>query len=247
MENLAVVLSGGAGRGGFHLGVLHFLEESNIEIKAYSGTSIGAIIAVSHASGVCAKEQMKIFSSKEAKQSVKFNFFKKGLLKINPDNKIINHLLPIKNLEHIKKEVFVNAYDIKEKKLHYFKSGNALNLCLASSALIPLFKPIKYENMQLIDGGYFDNLPISPLENKNYNILGVDLMPKKQRALKKPTLIRKIKAKIFEQRIKNLKYSLNHFDYYLTNSQLHHINMYSFKYINESFNLGYKTAQKAFK
>ena len=45
--NLALALGGGAARGAFHLGVLHFCEENNIEIVAYSGSSIGSIIACS--------------------------------------------------------------------------------------------------------------------------------------------------------------------------------------------------------
>ena len=64
-NNLALALSGGVARGAFHLGVLDFCEQHNIDIKAYSGSSVGAIISASHASGVKAKEQLKIFSSKE--------------------------------------------------------------------------------------------------------------------------------------------------------------------------------------
>ena len=94
-NNIAFVLGGGAARGAFHLGVLDFCEQHNIDIKAYSGSSIGAIISASHASGIKAKEQLKIFSSKDIKQTLKFNFFRNGLLKIDSSNKIIKELLPI--------------------------------------------------------------------------------------------------------------------------------------------------------
>lgn len=96
---LGLVLSGGAARGAFHLGVLQFLEEQNIKIDVYSGSSIGAIISVSHASGISAKEQLKIFSSNDIKQVLKFNYLNKGLLKIDTKHQILNELLPIKNLE----------------------------------------------------------------------------------------------------------------------------------------------------
>ncbi len=55
-NNLALALGGGAARGAFHLGVLDFCEQHNIDIKAYSGSSIGAIISASHARGVRAKK-----------------------------------------------------------------------------------------------------------------------------------------------------------------------------------------------
>ena len=177
--NLALVLGGGAARGAFHLGVLHYCEVNNIEIQAFSGSSIGSIISCSHASGINAKEQLKIFSSKEIKEIFKFNYFKSGLLKIDSSKEIIKELLPISKIQDIPKPVFVNAYDLKKKELHYFNSGDTITLCMASSAIVPLFKPIKYNNMNLIDGGLFDNIPIKPLENKNYDILCVDLFPKK--------------------------------------------------------------------
>ena len=77
INNLALVLSGGAARGAFHLGVLSFFEQHNIEIKAYSGSSIGAIISASHASGISAKEQLRIFSSKDIRQKKKIIVSKK--------------------------------------------------------------------------------------------------------------------------------------------------------------------------
>ena len=162
-NNLALALGGGAARGAFHLGVLDFCEQHNIEIQAYSGSSIGAIISASHASGVKAKEQLKIFSSKEIRQALKFNYFRNGLLKIDTSNKIIKELLPIEKLENIPKPVWVNAYDLRKKELHYFNSGDTITLCIASSALVPIFKPVSYEGMYLIDGGLFDNIPIKPL------------------------------------------------------------------------------------
>ena len=71
-DNLALCLGGGAARGAFHLGVLDFCEQHNIDIKAYSGSSIGSIISASHASGINAREQLKIFSSKELRKSHKY-------------------------------------------------------------------------------------------------------------------------------------------------------------------------------
>ena len=50
-----LVLSGGAARGAFHLGIIEALLENGVEIEAISGSSIGAIIGVSLAAGVSPK------------------------------------------------------------------------------------------------------------------------------------------------------------------------------------------------
>lgn len=246
-DNLAVILGGGAARGAFHLGVLDFCEEHNIEIKAYSGSSIGAIISVSHASGISAKEQLKIFSSNDLKHALKFNYLKNGILRIDPTNKIIKELLPIDKLENIPKPVWVNAYDLKKRKLHYFNSGDTVTLCIASSALIPLFKPVSYEGMYLIDGGLFDNLPIKPLENKGYNIYTLDLFAKeKNYKLHKVNPLRAIKRTLFKQLYSNNKYTLENTQYYLGNIGIKNYSLFTFKEMNECFKLGYKEAQNHF-
>ena len=247
INNLAVALGGGAARGAFHLGVLHYCEENNIEIKAYSGSSIGAIISASHASGIKAKEQLKIFASKDVRQALKFNYFRNGLLKIDSTNKIVKELLPIEKLEDIPKPVYVNAYDTKEKKLHYFNSGDTVSLCMGSSALIPIFRPVKYEGMKLIDGGLFDNVPIKPLMNKDYHIFSVDLFPKQHsHTTKRLNPIKAIKRKFLKQLHENHKHSIAHTNQYLGSQHIRGFSLFTFKELEECFNLGFKEAQNHF-
>lgn len=246
-NNLALVLGGGAARGAFHLGVLDFCEQHNIEIQAYSGSSIGAIISASHASGIKAKEQLKIFSSKEMRQTLKFNYFRNGLLRIDASNKIIKELLPIEKLEDIPKPVWINAYDLKKKKLHYFNSGNTITLCIASSALVPIFKPVSYEGMYLIDGGLFDNIPIKPLLNKNYDIYSVDLFAKEHKTIiKKSNPLKEIKKSLFKQLHENHKYSMENTNYYLGSPHIRNFSLFTFKELEECFKLGIKEAQNHF-
>ena len=247
LNNIAFALGGGASRGAFHLGVLDFCEQQNIDIKAYSGSSIGAIIAASHASGIRAKEQLKIFSSKDVKQALKFNYFKNGLLKIDTSNKIIKELLPIEKLEDIPKPIWLSAYDIKKKQLHYFSSGDTVTLCMASSALIPLFKPISYEGMYLIDGGLFDNLPIKPLQNKGYDIHTLDLFAKESKiGIKNKNPIKNIKRLLFKQLHQNHKHSIENTNYYIGTHHIRNFSLFSFKELDECFKLGFKEAQKHF-
>ncbi len=246
-NNIALALGGGAARGAFHLGVLDFCEQHNIEIQAYSGSSIGAIISVSHASGITAKEQLKIFASKEIRQALKFNYFRNGLLKIDSSNKIIKELLPIKKLEDIPKPVWVNAYDLKKKELHYFNSGDTITLCIASSALVPIFKPVTYEGMYLIDGGLFDNIPIKPLQNKDYDIYCVDLFAKEHKTtIKKPNPLKKIKKSLFKQLHENHKHSMENTNYYLGSPHIRSFSLFTFKELEDCFKLGFKEAQNHF-
>lgn len=246
--NINLVLSGGAARGAFHLGVLHFMEQHNITINAYSGSSIGSIISVAHASGISAKEQLKIFSSSDIKKALKFNYFRKGLIRIDKEHKILKELLPIHNLEDLKTEVFVNAYDTKRKQMHYFNTGDSHLLCMASSALIPLFKPITYHNMNLIDGGLIDNIPITPFKNCTDPVLSIDLLPRKEiTSHKRFNPIKKLKRKIFKRHIDNANLSRQQTDLYLTTPKLLHYQMFTFNGLDELFQLGLHEAEHFFK
>ncbi|WP_258238898.1 patatin-like phospholipase family protein [Arcobacter sp. CECT 8985] len=246
-DNFALALGGGAARGAFHLGVLHFCEQHNININAYSGSSIGSIIASSHASGVRAKEQLEIFTSKDLKKIFKFNYFRNGLFRIEQTSKIVEKLLPIKRLEELKKPVYICSYDLREKKLHYFEKGDILPLCLASSALIPLFRPIKYENMSLIDGGFFDNIPIKPLENKDYEIITIDLLPKREFTIsKKFNPIKIFKRNFLKTLYENHSYSIKFSNHYLTSAHIRSFSLFTFKQLEDCFNLGFKEAQNHF-
>jgi len=246
-KKFAIVLGGGAARGAFHLGALHFMEEHNIQIDAYSGSSIGAIIAASHASGVKAKEQLRLFSSKKLKSALKFNYFKNGLIRIQRDHEILNEILPIHRLEDIPKKVYITAYDLKKKKLHYFDKGDTHILCMASSALIPLFKPISYKNMYLIDGGLFDSVPIKPFDKKIYKTLAIDLFPKSGNLeKKKKNPIKVLKKKLFTQLYENHIFTIENTNQYLSTLELRDYSMFSFKELDECFKLGYKEAKKHF-
>jgi NTE family protein len=243
-----LVLSGGAARGAFQLGVLHFMEEQGITIDSYSGSSIGSIIATSHASGVSAKEQLKIFSSKELKKVLKFNYFRKGLIRIDTNHPILNELLPIKTYEEIPKKVFVSAYDTRKKELHYFDKGDTHQLCMASSALVPMFKPIKYKNMNLIDGGLIDNLPVRPLLDGEHTIYSIDLLPRRHKLTPKKDFnpIKIAKKKIFSHWFDNVNYAIAHSDHYITNQRILSFKMFTFNELNDCFNFGYKEAPKHF-
>lgn len=248
-KKLALALGGGAARGAFHLGVLHFMEENSIQIDAYSGSSIGAIIAASHASGVKAKEQLKIFSSKDLKKALKFNYFRNGLIKIDSENKILDDLLPIKKIEDIPKKLFVTAYDLKKRKVHYFDKGDTHILCMASSALIPIFRPISYNGFYLIDGGLFDLVPIKPfLKNEfkdKYEVLALDLFPKSKNKKKlKLNPFKMLHKKLFSQLYENHKFSISNADYYLTSQDIKKFSLFTFKELDDCFNLGYKTTKK---
>lgn len=239
---VSVSLSGGAARGAFHLGVLQALDDLHVNITALSGASIGALISASYASGVSPKKQLELFKSKAFKDSIQFNFFKNGIFKIDENNPVYDDLLPYKNFEELPIPVYVNAVDLNAGKMHTFNSGCIKSACLGSTALTPLFRPIPYQEMLLSDGGFMNNLPVTPLMQYGDLILGSNVMPI---VTKKPQGIWKItKRSLFMLTQSNVVNHLDQCDIYITSEKLLRYKLFKIEHLDAMFALGYESAQE---
>lgn len=236
--NFSLVLSGGAARGAFHLGVLQAIDELGIKIKYISGSSIGALIGASYASGVSPKEQIEIFNSKEFKKTIKFNYFRGSLARINYDEKLFNRLLPIKKLEDMYTKCFISTTDLIHGKNVIFDKGNTHKICMASCSIVPLFKPIYYDGKRLADGGITDNLPSSLLEQYSLPIIGVDLHPLNIDT--KNSFLSLFRRAVFLLWKISAVENINRCDFYITDSNLSSYSMFKQKNFTQLYKMGYK-------
>lgn len=236
---ISLALSGGAARGAFHLGVLQALEENMIEPVAISGSSIGAIIATSYAAGVSPLDQLDIFRSKAFKKAFKFNFFKSGLLRIDRQQSILRELVPIDDISQTDIKLHITTIDLESGHIVRFSEGDAMTLCIASAAVVPLFHPIRYRNYQLVDGGIMDNLPVTPLQAYGFPIFGVDLHPDQKGFT--DTMGGIIKRTIFLMWRASVQSQKKACDLYISHPDLSRYSLFRFKNLKEMFQLGYET------
>lgn len=174
---ISLALSGGAARGAFHLGAIQALYQNGYEIKAVSGSSIGAIVGVGIAAGKSPRELLDIFASKSFRKVIRFNPFGEGIFRINQRAAILREIAPEERLEELSIPVFVTTVASETGELRRYSSGECIPLLIASAAILPLFEPVIYRGEKLIDGGIFDNLPVEPLLDLPYPILGINLNP----------------------------------------------------------------------
>ncbi len=233
-----LVLSGGAARGAFHLGVLEAMDRLGFEIERISGSSIGAIIATSYASGIAPKEQLEIFYGDEFKKIFKFNYFNRGLFRIDEHQAIIEKLSPVKKLEDLSIPVYIAAIDLISGEVLYFNKGDSSMLCIASCSLVPLFKPVNYLGYELVDGGIMDNLPISPLLGFGEPIIGVDLHP--MQIGFKNSLLGILERSMFLGWRASVKPQIKNCSLYISDGSLSDFSLFSFKKLQKMFDLGYE-------
>lgn len=242
-REIALCLSGGVARGAFHLGAISVLEEAGIEIKAISGTSIGALIGASLGCGRSAQEIFEVIKSKEFKTVFKYHFFKGYLFELDQHAKVVEKLVDVTAFEKLSTPLSVCVCNVEDESALYFNRGESLkDVVLASCSLSPLFKPVEYKNRLLIDGGVVDNFPVEQLQQYDYPVVGVNLYPK----------IRKIPTSIFGwlkwlvhtgwQSRYHQKADLC--DFYLCSLELNNIRAFSFKDLDKAYALGQKEMKR---
>ena len=157
---IALSLGGGGAKTFAHLGVLDALKKHNIPIDFLVTCSAASVIGVLYNSGVSSEEIKKEFKKKRkwlyiARRSI----FKRVLEKFIKKRNIVN-------IENLKIPMSIVAVDLKSGKEVIFENGDPLLIPLGSSAYPGIWKPVKYKDYELIDGGVLNPDPANIARNK---------------------------------------------------------------------------------
>lgn len=172
-KKIGLVLSGGGARGFFHMGIIKALQELNIEVKEIAGTSVGAIVGSMYAANP------KIDFEKIA-QDLDFLELIQMMALVNTKDstknleKFLKKYIGTENFSDLKIKFKFNATDINQREEIIFDNGKIFPAIIASISIPGLFKPLKYEEKFLVDGGVSNNIPIT-LIDKPKKILVSDI------------------------------------------------------------------------
>ncbi len=172
-----LILSGGAGRGIAHLGVLKAVEELGFEVEAISGSSAGAIVAVFYAHGYSPQSMLSIVKRTRWLSLFRPRLPRRGLFSLTRGERYLREFIEVEKIEDLEKKVFICATDILSARSLYFSEGDLVPILLGSCALPGIFEPVRYGEYLLIDGGVMNNLPVEPLEKLSTLKIGVDVNP----------------------------------------------------------------------
>ncbi len=192
---LAVVLSGGGAKGAYEVGVWKALRKMHIKYDIITGTSIGALNGMMMTQNefyrcirlwkninydVLYDDFKKITSSKEMYLEYLNKIFDGGI-DTNKIEQIINEHYKPNKLYNSKIGFGVVSFNLSTRKVVYSTKKNTRpdklkKYILASATCFPFFKPTKIGTDVLVDGGYYDNLPINlAVELGATEIIAVDL------------------------------------------------------------------------
>lgn len=165
-KNIALVLSSGGARGLAHIGVIDELTKDGFQISAISGSSIGAVIGAFYACGkleeyaewVCKLDRLDVF------KLIDFTFSSNGFIRGERVFKTLQEFIPDCHLEDLNIPFAAVATDLKNKKEIVMTKGSMYDAIKASIAIPTVIKPQKYGNLELIDGGVTNPIPVDKVK-----------------------------------------------------------------------------------
>ncbi len=198
--NYGIVFGGGGAKGAYEIGVWKALNELNIPIDTVVGTSVGALNGAMMVQGdyeLACTMWNELTMSGIVNFGLEVDLSKKTNLSLASIMKSVKHLVisggmdvsPLKALAY----KVVDEKKIRESKMDFgivtfsltdFKpvnlfikdipEGMLIEYLLASSCF-PTFQPQIIDNKRYIDGGIYDNIPVSLLIGKCTHIITVDV------------------------------------------------------------------------
>lgn len=172
-----LVLSGGGARGIAHIGAVKALMEAGFQPDVISGTSSGAFVGAMLAYGYTPDEILELILKTNFTRYLRLGFSLGGLLHMDRLENLFCKYIPENSFEALKIPLIITATDILAGEEVHFRSGSLAKPIMASCCIPGIFKPIKFEGRELVDGGVLNNLPVEPIQNEAGYIIGIHCNP----------------------------------------------------------------------
>ncbi len=177
-QDIALVLSGGGARGMAHIGVIEMLLDAGYNITSIAGTSIGSLVGGVYISGqldefrdwVTNMGRLDIFRLMDVVLS------KNGFVKGEKIFKEMKKFISDEKIENLRVPYAAVAVDVRNHKEVVFRKGKLTDAIRASISIPTIFKPFRFEDNELVDGGVLNPLPLDCVKRKEGDLLvAVDL------------------------------------------------------------------------
>jgi len=160
--NITLALGGGGAKGNSHIGVIRRLEKEGIKIDAVAGTSFGGLVAVFYALGNSPDEIEEIFATLD--QTQLYGHAPDdgpSLLGLAGATKWFSEVIGDKTFADLKIPCVVTAADLQSGHEVILSQGSLIEAILATIAVPGIFPARRIGNLELVDGGTLDPVPVA--------------------------------------------------------------------------------------
>jgi NTE family protein len=173
---IGLVLGGGGGKGGAHLGALAVIEQVGLPVDLIVGASIGGVVGALYAAGYSVDEIGAAFGGATPWKLFERDPLGMGLLGARRIRAILEDMLGACTFEQLAIRCAVVATDLVTGDAIVLDSGPIVEALLATMAFPGIFPPVQSEGMLLADGGIVNNLPVDVARALGaHRVVAVDL------------------------------------------------------------------------
>lgn len=192
MPSFAIAFGGGGARGLAHIHVIEALDELGIRPVAISGSSIGAIMGASMASGMSGREirdyahsilgrSTSIASRMWQARPETFSEVLQNGIHISQFNilRILKAFLPTQmpaRFEDLGIPLKVTGTDYYGHSMTVFETGDLYSALAASAAIPAVFRPVVRDGVTYIDGGIYNPVPFDLVTGAADIVIAIDVV-----------------------------------------------------------------------
>jgi NTE family protein len=156
---VGVALGGGFARGIAHIGVLRVLEQNHIPVDFIAGTSVGALVAATYASGTFLAEMERQGVETRFRDFGRWTVSRMGMASNERLEDYLHKFTAARYFHEMKVPLSIVATDLLSGESVYFTDGEISPALRASCAYPGLFLPVEYRNHILVDGFLTETVP----------------------------------------------------------------------------------------
>ncbi|MBE0651498.1 MAG: patatin-like phospholipase family protein [Bacteroidales bacterium] len=239
-----LAFSGGGARGIAHLGVLQALEENNIRPVVVSGTSMGAMVAVSYALGIPSRETLEFIKEEVRPMAItNMDLNRMGIFNLNKVEKFLRERVEKDDFSALKIPVYITVTNLNTGKFEIRSEGKLIEYVMASASIPLLFNPMVIDGTYYVDGGVTKNLSAEILKGKCDKIIGIHVNHIAQ--LSDFRRMKDVAVRTYHLAINNTIAEEKRFcDYFIDPPATRNFSTLDFDKADEIYDLGYKEGLK---
>jgi len=163
-RTVSLVLGSGGARGLAHIGVIEELEAHGYEIRAISGSSMGALVGGIFALGELQTytEWVEGLSQGDVLGLLDWSFSGGGMIRGDKLIRKLKELVGERDIEDLPISYTAVAVDIHRGREIWMSEGSLFDAIRASIAIPAVFAPHRYRGRTLVDGGLLNPVPVAP-------------------------------------------------------------------------------------
>ena len=159
---VSVALGGGGAKGNAHIGVLRSLEQHGFRIRAIAGTSFGGLVACFYAAGFSPDQIEEMFARvDQTKMYARSRLERSSLLGLTKVDAWLRDTFGEFAFEDMSIPCAVTAVDLRTSREVVIQKGPVRQAILSTIALPGIFPTFLSEELELIDGGLLNPVPVA--------------------------------------------------------------------------------------